>query len=113
MRTLAILVAALLCAPALAQQAAPLPPQESLSARDQALLRQLQVEQALRTRKQEEERVARARENCLANRGVDCDTPAGLSEWVALERSRAEAVLDRVAPPPLPGEGASTGAGRP
>ena len=33
----------------------------------------------------------RAIENCKANRGVDCTTDAGLSEWLLLERSRNEA----------------------
>ena len=109
-RTFAFLAAALLCGGAQAQQAAPLPP-SSLSERDRALLEQVQREQALRTREQEEQRVARARENCITNRGVDCDSSAGLAEWVAIERSRAEAVLDRIAPP-VPGS-ASTGASRP
>jgi hypothetical protein len=62
----------------------------------------------------------RAREKCLANRGTDCDTVAGLQEWLLLDRSRAEAVLDRVAPlgsssagasvPPAP-SGSSAGGG--
>ena len=33
----------------------------------------------------------RAVERCKANRGVDCTTDAGLSEWLLLERSRGEA----------------------
>jgi hypothetical protein len=31
-------------------------------------------------------------DRCKAQRGVDCDTPEGLHEWVLEERSRAEAV---------------------
>ena len=62
----------------------------------------------------------RARERCRANRGTDCDTVAGLQEWLLQDRSRAEAVLDRVAPlgsssagasvPPVP-SGSSAGGG--
>ena len=36
----------------------------------------------------------RARASCRANRGVDCDSPAGLKEWLLHERPRAEAVRD-------------------
>jgi hypothetical protein len=43
-------------------------------------------------------RLERAAEQCRANRGVDCETPAGLQEWLLNDRSRAEAVLDRIAP---------------
>ena len=40
------------------------------------------------------ERVDKARERCRANRGVDCDSAAGVKEWVLQERPRAEAVRD-------------------
>ena len=52
----------------------------------------------MRQQAEEQKRLERAREACLANRGVDCDTPQGLQEWVLLDRTRAEAVLDRVFP---------------
>jgi hypothetical protein len=41
-----------------------------------------------------EQRVNHARERCRLNHGVDCDTPAGLKEWVLQERSRQEAIRD-------------------
>jgi hypothetical protein len=41
-----------------------------------------------------EQRAARAEERCKLNRGVDCDTPEGLKEWLLQERSRQEAVRD-------------------
>jgi len=40
------------------------------------------------------QRAERAKERCKLNRGVDCDTPGGLKEWLLLERSREEAVRD-------------------
>ena len=39
-------------------------------------------------------KVERAVDRCKAQRGVDCDTPAGLNEWLLQERSRQEAVRD-------------------
>jgi hypothetical protein len=38
--------------------------------------------------------VERAKTRCKLNRGVDCDSPEGLKEWILAERSREEAVLD-------------------
>ena len=35
-----------------------------------------------------------ALERCKLNRGVDCDTPEGLKEWLLQERSREEAIRD-------------------
>jgi len=40
------------------------------------------------------QRVDRAQQRCGLNRGVNCDTPEGLKEWLLLERSREEAVRD-------------------
>lgn len=37
----------------------------------------------------------RARERCRANRGVDCDSQAGLKEWVMQERPRSEVRRER------------------
>ena len=41
-----------------------------------------------------EQRAERAKERCRLNRGVDCDTPEGLKEWLLQERSRQEAIRD-------------------
>jgi hypothetical protein len=49
----------------------------------------------------------RARARCIENRGTDCDSEAGLQEWILLDRSREAAVLDRVSPLPGPAAGAS------
>jgi type II secretory pathway pseudopilin PulG len=84
-----ILFAALAAMPAAAQY----------TERDLQLMQQVQQEQAIRARQELQRRTERARANCIANRGVDCDSEEGLQEWLILERSRAEAVLDRVNPP--------------
>lgn len=62
-----------------------------------------QLEEAQRTRAQQlaqerDARIQRARDKCNANHGTDCDTMEGLQEWLLLDRSRAEAVLDRIEP---------------
>lgn len=90
-----------LAMPAAAQRSVVIPETE----RDRLALEQAQADLAQRQRQDHELRVQRARENCLRNRGVDCDSPQGLEEWLQLERSRGEAVLDRIA---VPGS-ASTG----
>ena len=101
-----VLCAGLLAAlPAQAQRASPYGIQPG--ARDEALIEQVQKERAAQTQAQIRKRYDDARQNCVANHGVDCDTDAGLQEWLLLERSRAEAVLDRLAPPAA---SASTGA---
>lgn len=64
---------------------------------DPSVLRQVQREEQLRAQQEAQRRLERARRNCEANRGTDCEG-VGLREWVLLERSRAEAVLDRVLP---------------
>jgi hypothetical protein len=59
----------------------------------------------------EQERRERAQARCIEQRGVDCDTEQGLREWLLLEQSREEALLNRygiVAPGTTPaGAGAS------
>lgn len=105
MRTCLLAALVLAAGPAAAQRASPAPVQQQSG----DLLEQVQKERAARTQQQIQERRDRARENCIANRGMDCDTDAGLQEWLMLERSRAEAVLDRVSPE----EAASAGASRP
>jgi hypothetical protein len=68
---------------------------------------------------EQQRRLDRAAEQCRVNRGTDCATPEGLQEWLLNDRSRAEAVLDRIAPitvtpPPVAGGGsASAGASAP
>lgn len=42
----------------------------------------------------QKKKVERAVDRCKAQRGVNCDTPEGLKEWVLQERSRQEAVRD-------------------
>jgi hypothetical protein len=101
------LAAATAAMPAAAQRASPGGVQGT--ANDQALIEQVQKERAGRTQAEETRRYERARENCIEQRGVDCDTDRGLDEWILQERSRAEAVLDRIAP--VTGS-ASTGSSR-
>lgn len=67
---------------------------------------------------EQQRRLERAEAQCNLNRGTDCTTPEGLQEWLLLDRSRAEAVLDRIAPitvlpAPVIGGGASAGASAP
>src|SRR5882762_9737385 len=63
---------------------------EPIDDRERAAAMQAQAEQ--------QRRIEQAAEKCRANRGVDCDTLQGLQEWLLLDRSRADAVLDRVYP---------------
>jgi hypothetical protein len=71
-RTLAIALAVLVSAPVAAQTQNP--PGERAVAKNQ--------------------QADRAKQRCMLNHGVDCDTPEGLKEWLLLERSREEAVRD-------------------
>ena len=59
---------------------------------------------ALPQNEPQKKKVERAVDRCKAQRGVDCDTPQGLKEWVQQERSRQEAVRDgsRHKPTPVP-----------
>ena len=87
---LSLLVAASL--PALAEN--------QLTERERAILaQQEQQRQAI---------LARAKERCIEQRGVDCATEQGLQEWIILERSRESAVLDRISPLPMPSSGAGS-----
>jgi hypothetical protein len=65
---------------------------------------------AAQAKAEQDRRIEQARAKCVANHGADCDTLAGLQEWLLQDRSRADAVLDRVYPP-VPG--ASTGSSSP
>lgn len=62
---------------------------------------------AAQAQAEQQRRIEQAREKCLANRGADCDSLQGLQEWLLIDRSRADAVLDRVYP------GASSGSSSP
>lgn len=104
MKLTVLILGAALALPAAAQRSVTIPDNE----RDQLALEQAQL-QRLRAQQDHELRVQRARENCIRNRGVDCDTPQGLEEWLQLERSRGEAVLDRIAVPGPTRGAASTG----
>ena len=46
---------------------------------------------ASRDRSSADELRARAVERCRANRGTDCDSPAGLQEWLIQEQPMTEA----------------------
>ena len=94
MKLTVLILGAAFALPAAAQRSVTIPEGE----RDRLALEQAQL-QRLRAQQDHELRVQRARENCIRNRGVDCDTPQGLEEWLQLERSRGEAVLDRIAVP--------------
>ena len=72
---------------------------EPLDDRERAVAVQRQADQ--------QQRLARAQARCTANRGSDCDTLDGLQEWLLLDRSRADAVLDRVSPQGSSSAGAS------
>jgi len=43
----------------------------------------------------------RARARCIEQRGVDCSSLQGLQEWMMLDRTREEAVLDQLRPGPV------------
>jgi len=74
--------------------------ENQLTERERAILAQQQM--------QRDAILARARERCIEQRGVDCATEQGLQEWAILERSRESAVLDRVSPLPLPSSGSGS-----
>ena len=65
---------------------------------DPAAIDQARRDRAMQLEQERDARIDRARQKCSANHGVDCDTMEGLQEWLLLDRSRAEAVLDRVDP---------------
>jgi hypothetical protein len=106
MKATVVILAMAFALPALAQRSITVPDSE----RDRAALEQAQLDRLRAQQQEHDARVQRARENCITNRGVDCDSSRGLDEWLALERSRGEAVLDRIAP--LPGS-ASIGSSLP
>ena len=92
----------------LAFTAVPASAENLLTDRDRQTLAQ---QQRLR-----EAQIERARARCIEQRGVDCDTVQGLQEWMLIDRTREEAVLDQVRLPsalgneavPSSGSGATT-----
>ena len=76
---------------------------EPIADRERAAAAQAQAEQ--------QRRIEQAAAKCRANRGTDCDSLQGLQEWLLQDRSRADAVLDRVYP--LAPGSASAGASAP
>lgn len=72
---------------------------EPITDRERAVAAQRQAAQ--------QQQIERAQARCNANRGTDCDTLDGLQEWILLDRSRSDAVLDRISP--LPAGSASVG----
>ncbi len=79
---------------ALAAAASPVLAENQLTERErEAIARQQQQRDAM---------YAAARERCIEQRGVDCVTEQGLQEWLLLDRTREQAVLDNVRPITVP-----------
>ena len=93
-----------LLAMALAAAALPALAQTQLTEREREML--------ARQQQQRDAMYAAARARCIEQRGVDCNTEQGLQEWLLLDRSREQAVLDNIRPgvptPPSAGSGATT-----
>lgn len=63
----------------------------------------------------QQERRARAQARCIEQRGADCVTDQGLQEWLLLDLSREEALLNRygIGVPSAPAAGAGASAPSP
>ena len=63
-----------------------------------------------REQRAQQARRERAQARCIENRGADYVTDQGLQEWALLERSREDAVLDRISPdsPSISGAGSTS-----
>ena len=87
---------------ALAAAALPALAENQLTEREREML--------ARQQQQRDAAYAAARARCIEQRGVDCVTEQGLQEWLLLDRTREQAVLDTLRPPALPsaGSGATT-----
>jgi len=96
-----IVLAMILVLPGLAQA------QRAVGNVDPAALDDARRVQAMQQQQDMQSRIQRARDKCLANRGTDCDTMDGLQEWLLLDRTRADAVLDRIYPVPSASAGGS------
>jgi hypothetical protein len=91
----------------LSAAAAPALAENTLSDRDRQFLSQQQ--------QMRDAQIARARARCVEQRGVDCNSVQGLQEWMLIDRTREEAVLDQIRLPatgsetvPSSGSGATT-----
>ena len=91
----------------LAVLALPAAAENTLTDRDREIL-------AAQQRMQQERR-ARAQARCIEQRGADCVTDQGLQEWLLLEQSREEALLNRygIGVPTAPSAGAGVSAPSP
>ena len=89
---------------ALAAAALPALAENQLTEREREML--------ARQQQQRDAMYAAAKARCIEQRGVDCATEQGLQEWLLLDRSREQAVLDNVRPgvptPPSSGSGSTT-----
>jgi hypothetical protein len=72
------------------------------SANQQALQAERERLMIMQAQRMQEDLRQRAQERCVAQRGTNCDTDEGLREWMLLDRTREQAVLDRVTPLPAP-----------
>ena len=88
---------------ALAAAALPALAENQLTEREREMLARQQI--------QRDAMYAAARQRCIEQRGVDCATEQGLQEWLILDRTREQAVLDNVRPLTLPPAGLSSGTG--
>ena len=84
----------------LAALALPAAAENALSDRDREILAAQQ--------RAKQERLDRAAARCIEQRGVDCGTEQGLQEWLLLDMSREDAILNRYGiAAPSAGAGAS------
>jgi len=93
----------LLLVMALAAAALPALAENQLTEREREMLARQQM--------QRDSMYAQAKARCIEQRGVDCATEQGLQEWLLLDRSREQAVLDNVRPGAAPqssGSGSTT-----
>jgi hypothetical protein len=91
----------------LAGLAAPAVAENTLTDRDREIL-------AAQQRIQQERR-ARAQARCIEQRGADCVTDQGLQEWLLLDQTREDALLNRygIGVPSAPASGAGASAPSP
>jgi hypothetical protein len=89
---------------ALAAAALPALAENQLTEREREALARQQI--------QRDAAYAAARARCIEQRGVDCVTEQGLQEWLLLDRTREQAVLDNLRPgvpvPQSSGTGSTT-----
>jgi hypothetical protein len=88
---------------ALAAAAWPALAENQLTEREREMLARQQI--------QRDAMYAAARQRCIEQRGVDCVSEQGLQEWLLLDRTREQAVLDNVRPITVPPAAPSSGTG--